>query len=81
MEEEKSLLKRNKYWDELTDQEKIDRMRSEVKGMQSRLDSALKSVEALLRHDHNNGQLIVPLNDSRNYLDGSQRAFRDEKYF
>lgn len=49
-------VQRPKYWKELTDTEKIERCREEIKNLQSRfrrdMTKAEKIIEALLEHNH-----------------------------
>lgn len=72
---------REKYWTELNDSEKIERMRTEVKRiqyLQKKLDSA---VYLLLRHEHNqSGKLVTELRDTQATEDSPIRL-RNEEYF
>lgn len=50
-----------KCWNELTDREKIERMREQVKFLESRLSRANERINKLEEHNHDvNGKLILP---------------------
>ncbi len=55
---------RPKYWKELTDSEKIERMRGELKTTQRRLANAVSLADGLLRivyeHHHVNEKIMIP---------------------
>lgn len=80
---QKNLPCREKYWDELTDTQKIERMRSIVKSMQYQLQTAVATIDKLTNHQHNmqNGEIVVPLKDNRYGAEESPRRFKDDKYF
>jgi len=53
---------REKYWSELTDSAKIERMREIVKTQKRKMDELRTSIDALLKHGHNNqtGKMTLP---------------------
>lgn len=51
---------RDKNWDELTTDEKIERMRGEVKVLQNRVKELIGKVNSLEDHDHKDGKMILP---------------------
>lgn len=88
--------KRPKYWAELSDKEKIERMRKEVKWIEERLWNRIEGqgaiVDRLLHHSHGayNGGLVVPLSSDLPGGRGRTKAFKaaqrglenpDEVYF
>ena len=52
-----------KSWKDLTDSEKIERMRQEVKWMQDRLFRAEERISKLFKHEHKDGKLIHELKE------------------
>jgi len=52
---------REKYWEECSIEEKIERTRDQVKNLQSVIDRALGQIELLNEHSHQEGKLTVPL--------------------
>jgi len=53
---------REKYWDELDDSEKIERMRDEVKKLRRSLASTNRRLSSLMRHSHDtSGGIVVPI--------------------
>lgn len=86
MEEiEKSSLgfaSREKYWTELTADEKIERMRQVFKAKEDLIRRLESRVEKLLIHSHSDGQISVPLRDNVFFgevLGGGLRY--EDKYF
>lgn len=77
-----NLPSREKYWDELNDQQKVDRMRQEVKSMQRQLTSTVVMMEKLMNHQHSiaNGEILTSL-QTRNDQPEGYRRYRDDKYF
>jgi hypothetical protein len=58
-------LCREKYWSELTDSERIERMRQEVKRCQQDIAMLIRAVIKLERHEHKpDGTLMVPYNEN-----------------
>lgn len=67
-EMEKQIALRRKAWEDLTSNEKIERMREVIKRDQKRYERLLrglaKRVDKLMRHTHRgNGDIVVPLNE------------------
>ena len=55
------LAMREKYWDELGTDEKIERMRAEVKRWQRKCDRLERELSGLQSHQHgNDGTILVP---------------------
>lgn len=70
---------REKNWDELTDSEKIERMRGIVKGFQSQMNRMEESLYSLRYHQHaSNGEIVVPLHQAN--ISGLQGG-RSGEYF
>ena len=62
MKAEKEL--RNKSWEQLTSEEKIERMREVIKDLTRSLIYAQKNIsniERLFRHDHKDGKVVTEL--------------------
>jgi len=57
--------KRPKYWSELDSDEKIEKMRKEIKNLQRQLDANSRSTNdklfCLERHSHSDGKVVVDL--------------------
>ena len=60
---------RHKKWDELTDGEKIERMRDEVKRLMHSLGYLRATVDKLEHHEHLNGTMVIPMRDQRMYAE------------
>jgi len=72
---------REKYWKECSQEEKIERMRKEVKRINMRLDRALIGLEKLMRHAHLRNELVFfDLRYDVN-LDTRSKINDDETYF
>lgn len=52
---------REKYWNELHNCEKSDRVRREVKRLQEQVDYLTRMVNALLEHTHADGRIVTSL--------------------
>jgi hypothetical protein len=76
---------REKYWSELDDQEKIERLRSEVKTLKSQLETLhdLKDMFDVHSHRQPDGQAQVPAHRSyrSRAMGGFQKLGDDEVYF
>lgn len=69
------LAKREKYWDEMTSDEKIERLARELAYLGDANQRLHEQMWAMERHEHGSaGKLVVPLHDSR-IGDGSPRQF------
>jgi len=77
MNDEKCLPKRDKYWLEINDSEKIERMRNEVKILQNIVKKQTNFINKLLKHSHNNNQILTPLNEDDEY----ETRHRNPDYF
>ncbi len=73
---------RQKYWSEIDDQEKIRRLREEVKQLKRRFENIASIVDKLSDHDHADGKVVTPLHSrfGQAESDGS-RGDGDEAYF
>lgn len=63
-EEEKMRAGREKYWVELTDSEKIERMRNHVKSLEKTVRYLRGQMEKMRHHRHDGTEILVPF-DSR----------------
>jgi len=70
---------REKYWEELSDSEKIERTRIEVKRLKSTIVRMTNIIYKLKKHSHNDKQILVPMSDDGG--EPEERSFRNEKYF
>lgn len=59
----KEYASRKKYWSELTDSERIERMRKIIKGQDTTISRLQKEIVRLLSHKHLNGAIVVNLDD------------------
>lgn len=61
-----------KMWEDLTDSEKIERMREEVKrtlaGFSGRITELNREVQKLKVHSHSGGEVVVPITRTDGYL-------------
>lgn len=70
--------RREKNWPELTDAEKIERMRDQVRLLKRIVDAHDRGVSALTNHSHGpTGELLVPLNSHRNTCEANYRRGED----
>jgi hypothetical protein len=53
--------KRNKYWSEMTDSEKINKLQQELSRTQNRLADVCKYVSQLIDHNHFNNHITIRL--------------------
>jgi hypothetical protein len=80
----KAKTMREKYWNELDWEEKVERMREVVKRLERALEKLSNSYLQLERHDHLDGQLVIRLSDlyhEQAYYGGRYRPNKDEEYF
>lgn len=64
-------ISRVKFWSELDDKEKVERMRGEVKRLEAVIQHQSEIIQRLLSHQHDaNGKIVVILNEY-GYLGGS----------
>lgn len=52
---------REKYWSELAIEEKIERMRIQIKSLQSQVGHLDRKIDQLLEHSHSGGKIVIPL--------------------
>lgn len=80
MTEAKSF--RQKNWGELTTEEKIERLRHEVKGNNRTIERLRKQVRELMRHKHLGDDLVTDISSgSYGESESSGREPSDEVYF
>jgi hypothetical protein len=71
-------LRRDKNWAELTDAEKIERMRQEVKRLLMLVNRHDRGLGRMEEHRHGDGgELLVPLNSRRGMDEQSYRRGED----
>jgi len=86
-----TLPSREKYWSEIDDKEKMERMRHIVQGLLERAESNERIIDRLRRHKHNKEEKVVteePMEFGNHGLEiispKSYRTFgkdKDEVYF
>ena len=75
---------REKYWSEIGIEEKVERMRREVKSLKSFMHVLSDKIDRLLEHSHLEGKIVIPLD--RYGRGGEENAFsaggkKDDVYF
>lgn len=76
-----NMARRDKYWAELTDAEKIERMHTQVKMLMRQVESMGGIVANLRDHRHgSDGGLLVPMSN-RNSMSESAGYRRGEEWF
>ncbi len=71
---------RDKNWDELTDAEKIERLREQVKRLARIVDAHDRGIYTMQEHSHSlTGEILVPMNSRRGMGESSSR--RNDEYF
>ena len=75
---------RNKSWEELDINEKVERMRIAIKQKESRLSRQVsrvdKDVSSLIKHSHkDNGDIVVPLRESCYGEGGCEQSLSSQK--
>jgi len=80
--EKEIKMGREKYWDELDDSGKIERLRGIVKEQQRFIEKMVKYFDKLIDHDHLNGKMIARIRhpNEESYGSPHHRKYRDE-YF
>jgi len=53
--------KREKYWDELDDAGKIERLRQIIKGQENVISKMAAFLDQLISHEHLNGRIVCPI--------------------
>jgi hypothetical protein len=76
-----ACAQREKYWHELSDAEKIDRMHGVVKGLLHTIDGQRRELGMLRRHQHSgSGELMIPANHAENSYGGlSERQISKDR--
>lgn len=75
-----NTAKREKMWAELTDAEKIERMRDQVKQLARLVQRHDSGIYQMQEHRHgNDGELLVPLNSRRGLAEAAYR--RGDEWF
>ena len=60
------VAERQRYWSELKEHERIDRLREVVKHLENRLEQAEAYIRALVEHRHDDGgHMVGPFDPSR----------------
>ena len=80
----KDCCERQKYWRELSPEEKIERMRSEVKHLQTHLSSMTLILEQLQEHQHLDGAIVLRMHfcsDSQGTRFNRRRLEDEDAYF
>ena len=78
--QEMKAPQRQKYWKELTPDEKIERMHEVVQRLQSQNRTLSQTVDRLREHKHIDGEIVTPM--KRHYgEDASGTTASDEVYF
>jgi len=76
---------RRKEWDELTDKEKIERMRETVKGNISYMSNRIRGLEnkiaQLEKHGHLNDKVMVEFSRFRDDCDSERTLGSERDYF
>ena len=52
---------REKYWSELTTEEKVERMRNEVQSLQTQIARHGKMINHFFNHLHQDGKITIPI--------------------
>lgn len=76
-----SLEAREKYWKELSGEEKVERMRQEVKNLQNSQVASNRTIRKLENHSHSNDalrRLLVPFESSYGEGRVTGRSIKDE---
>jgi hypothetical protein len=77
---------REKYWSELTTDEKVERMRNEVKDLIRLVVQLDYRLRLLFRHSHSEGRITAPIDEIRAEVIGSmggevEPSMNDDVYF
>ena len=71
---------REKHWGEIDSDEKIERMRTEVRHLREELDHLRKAYKNMESHQHlSDGEIVVPFKKTRRHL--LREVIRDDQYF
>jgi hypothetical protein len=55
------IAKRDKYWNERNDQEKLEALRTQVQQLTYQLGQMGAIVEGLMQHSHADGKIVAPI--------------------
>jgi len=74
---------REKYWDELDDSGKIERMRSIVKAQDRVIARMADYLDLLVEHQHHEGKLVTPMKhpNAESYGSIYYRKFHKDEFF
>jgi len=85
MNNEQTKAHREKYWSECDDQEKIRRLRQEVKLLQADVSKLMRFMHFLSNHNHQDGSVVIPIfmKDElpMNWTETPNKRTGDEVYF
>ena len=71
---------RMKYWNELSIEEKLERLREQVRGLKPSVRAALDGVEQLKEHEHSStGKAMININSR--FCDDPRFSERENEYF
>jgi len=76
--------KQQKYWSELSESEKIERMREQIKNLQQSIRGLENSIRNLSEHNHLNNEIVMPIRSRHGYGEGEQMRKgpgKDDIYF
>jgi hypothetical protein len=84
MDEVKQKEGWEKYWSELTTEEKVERMRNEVRSLQTQVKCYGKMIDLFFHHLHQDGKITIPI-ERHNGGESEERMRRglgkDDVYF
>ena len=69
---------REKYWSELTDAERIQKLKREVERMQYYLERSGRLISRLIRHRHSGSDIVEVVSPHGEYVD--ELNFRKERW-
>lgn len=69
---------REKYWNELNDSEKIERLREQVRKLREIIIKMSNTVYKLKKHSHDDKQILIPLSED---ILLEERRYRNDDYF
>ncbi len=73
--------RRQKYWKELSNSEKIERVRCILKILQLSADKIDKDMRTLRKHSHHNDKMVIPLEREFGGIVEGGKPKSDEVYF
>ena len=75
---------REKYWSELSDSEKAERMRGQVKNLLRTIREIESSIRNFSEHNHLNNEIVMPIRSRHGYGEAEQMRRgpgKDDVYF